>query len=497
MGMPSNRHRTRVGLGLVLALALGISTLLALRWVGREPPDPLTTVLDQPSIEPIPVVVVVLDELPLASLLDADLGVDDAAFPNFAALAAGSTWFRNTTTVATFTKEAMPALLTGRRPTDMPAPHDAVYPHNLFTMLGGSHEIVSHEALRGICSPSFCNEPKPGGPSRPFMKFFGTSPRGLDVTGFLDEIEDPTTPTLFFSHIILPHEPWRYLRDGLRYQSGSHMPAEIDPPGRGRGWAEQPWLVTQAYQRHLLQLQLTDNLLGRIVRRLKSVDLYNEALVVVTADHGHGFVPGYPKRLVREANVGYLAPVPFFMKVPGQRVGRIDDAPVQTIDVVPTIADVLNARTWKDVQGRSALTIPNDDIDRGIQSVEIDASLDLLRATVRDKFRMVGNAGFLKVVPPGSPFKVGAKIDGLSLEPVSAGYDRSPYRDIDRKAEELPVLITGRIPGGARRILVVAVNGRIGAVTRTYDVSRFQALVDPRFFADGPNRIRFFGIPGD
>ena len=50
--------------------------------------------LRQTSSLPVPVVVVVLDELPVASLMDGLGRVDAATFPNFGRLARRSTWYR-------------------------------------------------------------------------------------------------------------------------------------------------------------------------------------------------------------------------------------------------------------------------------------------------------------------------------------------------------------------------------------------------------------------
>ena len=52
-----------------------------------------------PSRSAVPIVHVVLDELPQATLADADGRIDAELFPNFARLAEESTWYRNATTV--------------------------------------------------------------------------------------------------------------------------------------------------------------------------------------------------------------------------------------------------------------------------------------------------------------------------------------------------------------------------------------------------------------
>src|SRR5207247_355902 len=95
-------------------------------------------------------------------------------------------------------------------------------------------------------------------------------------------------PTLYYLHALLPHEPYVYLRSGQQLIDDSFMPG-LKPGG---AWAEDPWPVTQVYQRHLLQVQYVDRLVGQLVARLKQEGLWDRALVIVTADHGVSFRPG-------------------------------------------------------------------------------------------------------------------------------------------------------------------------------------------------------------
>ena len=94
------------------------------------------------------VVMVVMDEFPLESLLDGSGHVDPVLFPNFAALAQGSNWYRNATAVSPLTTSAVPALLSGDYPKAPQALQTASnYPHSLFTLLGGTYDINAHEHL--------------------------------------------------------------------------------------------------------------------------------------------------------------------------------------------------------------------------------------------------------------------------------------------------------------------------------------------------------------
>ena len=65
--------------------------------------------------------------------------IDAARYPNFARLARDATWYRNATTVADYTERAVPALLTGDRPTTAALPIASDHPESLFTLLGGNY----------------------------------------------------------------------------------------------------------------------------------------------------------------------------------------------------------------------------------------------------------------------------------------------------------------------------------------------------------------------
>ena len=94
-------------------------------------------------------------------------------------------------------------------------------------------------------------------------------------------------------------------------------------------------------QRHLLQARHADVMLGVILARLQELDTYDDSLIVVTADHGAAFETGEPIRGVSPDNADSVLWVPLLVKPPGQTTGRIDDRPARTIDVLPTMADVL------------------------------------------------------------------------------------------------------------------------------------------------------------
>ena len=120
-------------------------------------------------------------------------------------------------------------------------------------------------------------------------------------------------------------------------------------------WDADGTFIGLARQRHLLQVQYVDRMVGELMRRLTASGTWDDALVVLTADHGAAFRAGQPRRAPTAATVSEIAWVPLFVKQPGQRTGSTSMANAQLIDVVPTVADVLDVPLPWQVDGRSLL----------------------------------------------------------------------------------------------------------------------------------------------
>ena len=138
--------------------------------------------------DPPDVLVLVFDALPTQTLLDGEGRVDAELFPNFAALAATSTWYRDSTTVSMFTRDAVPAILTGRfpDPTNEPDNVAASDAENLFTLLGASYDLHVGEQITRLCPEGLCPRPAASGLSR----LLGDSVDWWRGQGGGDEAED-------------------------------------------------------------------------------------------------------------------------------------------------------------------------------------------------------------------------------------------------------------------------------------------------------------------
>jgi Sulfatase len=512
------------------------------------------------------VVLVAFDEFPLSSLLRPDGSIDDVRYPNFARLAREATWYPRATTVHLSTTHAVPAILTGQAPRRGELPTLQDHPDNLFTLLGESYAIEASEQATRLCPSRYCPRSRDQVPfaDRQRGLFYdvyvgylhrvlpqslrgGLPPIGERWGGFGDEDDVDVRELvlgaldanawnaalarardnkpaqferflrslgaghggrrLWFEHALLPHSPWSLLPSGRQYGSATVVEGINDDWIR---WGTSRHLVEQALQRHLLQVGYTDRLLGRLVRRLKATGLYDRTLVIVTADHGASFRAGGFFREPSPENIADVAPVPLFVKYPGQRRGRLDRRQAKTVDIVPTIADVIGVRIPWTVDGRSLRATP---VTRrvavmGYEGHTVTADSEEVQkgvlATARRNAALFGEGS-------DSMFRLGPHKELLgrsvaTLEPTRVTDadvrldDDSQFEDVRPASAFVPARIRGEIDAPSLRVgspLAIAVNGRVAAVTTSFErggETRFTALVPETVFHERRNAVQIYSI---
>jgi hypothetical protein len=512
-----------------------------------------------PASKP-PVVVIVFDEFPVSSLMDEAGRVDSIRYPNFARLAREATWYPRATTVHEHTTAAVPAILTGRRPAADDLPTVGDHPRNLFTMLGESYRFHVSEAVTHLCPERYC--PSDRGPLRDRLRdlfddvriaylhrvlprsmtrglppvsdrWNGFDDRDLVLTArsadevdrvltrpekpavdrleqFVSEISSSTQPTLHFLHLLLPHTPWRYLPSGRQYGQAELIDGASDA---WNGWTDNRLLVEQAYQRHLLQVGYTDRVLGHLLGRLSATGLYDSALVVVAADHGASFRAGGTRRTVSRENIADIARVPLFVKYPEQRVGRVDRAPVTTVDILPTIADVLNVDVPWTYDGRSLLArgsrpslvsvAHRDGAVVRASSREVDRKQ---AATMSRKYRLFGSGSDSLFTLGRHTELLGREVRDIAVRHAAGAtveFDGESLFQNVRTAQFAPVRITGTIAGHdvpPGDELAVGVNGRVAGLSPAFRVDgaqRFSTLVLESTLRDGDNLVVLYRVHGE
>ncbi|MCC5951153.1 MAG: sulfatase-like hydrolase/transferase [Acidimicrobiia bacterium] len=357
-------HRTRLGhlLGALLVLAV-VAAGCAGSSESADPPgpeDPVvptdttitdTVALDPPPVPvdgPAPVYVLVLDEVSLVDLLH-DGALNSTRFPRFAELASRSTWYTNWTIHSGRTIHSVPAMLSGVLPRNALATPEE-YPSNAFDLLADAGwAIHGAEHNSWLCRPELCPDrlPYPEVEERQAHEVY---------EAFEVELLEGDWPqaTLHVVHLLFPHTPWQWLPDGTRYGID-------DPPNLGSRWAPDPWFSETAGRiEYLWQLGYTDVVVGQWMDAIEARGEWDEALVIVTADHGIELGASRNTRDILDDNHRELVWVPMFVKEPGQRAGRVVDEPRTATELLPIIAEAAGVALPDDVGGHERVVVTDE-----------------------------------------------------------------------------------------------------------------------------------------
>lgn len=457
-----------------------------------------------------PVVLIVLDELPTANLMTRDgQRIDSRRFPKIASFASGATWYRDNVAAGDFTAWALPGILTGNSVNELTLPTTEAQPDNLFTLLGPGRTVHSFEPLTELCPVELC----PDGHQ-------GEAPGAEHADDFIKAKYKPFAPseakdwiagipagpgTLSFVHIEVPHAPLRFLPSGQAYKPGPLiMPTDLSQ----NGWTTGEEAVAFAQSRHLLQTGYADRLVGHIMRKIRENGDFDDAMIILTADHGISFDPDDLRRDVSRTNEGATVNPPLIIKYPGQQQGLVSTSSTQSLDIYPTIADQLGAAippadgqpVDEAIDGR-VMTVTRDQM-RKITLTRNEIVGDRARVLV-DQYRRLGSGDLWHLGPKSG--LIGRRI-GKVRRKSSGRYglyvSDARIRQADRSNNFVPSLISGRLSGiGKGEVLALAWNGRIVGTTRSFEYMnrvQFGVMVPPAVMKRGRNRIALYLVgPAD
>ncbi len=516
-----------------------------------------------------PIVVVQLDEFPATTLMDGRERIDVSRYPGFGELARTATWFRNATTVYDSSERAQPAIMDGELPEEDRLPTSADHPNSIFSLFAKTHRLHVSDEDTSVCSRDLCKDERgsegyasrlesmtedlglvwlhvvapPGAEaelpsvSENWGNFGGsddaqeTAPpprrsdrarttlrnlaggRQIRFEQWIAGIEAGRKPQLALKQSLLPHVPWQYMPDGRLYRDQA---PELIPGLSNLVYGDQAQLDV-TLQRHYLQAGFADLELQRLWRRLKQEGMWDDALIVVTADHGIAFQRGlFRHRRLTRRTMGEIANVPLLIKAPGQKRGRTDDAFVETPDILPTIFEILDLDPLVKMDGRSAFSKDVRDRDwirwwvRGkFNEVRVpgDEFLRARRRIVERNTRLLGTGRD----GPDRLYRIGPHQELIGQPASAAGapldvdlVNGSDYDDVNLKSPLLPIHLVGEVrsPGEAPRDIAVAVNGTISAVGRTFRLATgagselVSVLVPPGSLREGRNRIEVLQVRG-
>jgi len=519
-----------------------------------------------------PVVVLVLDEFPAATIMRADGTINADRYPGFAELASVSSWFRNASSPHNLTPRAVPSILDGRLGDDGALPIYADHPRNLLTLLGQDVPVLRYESVTDLCPPSICETAQQRQPLSQALRDasivyghrvlpgalrdgltpidnswgdFGadndggvgsdpTSP-GSDESGddhgddgddrndgereYIEEAYSrwqglgadersplgqagivrqqidlmTSEPAVHFVHVALPHRPWVLSRTGI---STSFLPELITDPDVPAYDFEN----RMEYQLHSMQVGAVDSLIGDLLDRLRGLPTWDDTLLVVTSDHGSNLTPPDLGRMrITDTNREEVYRVPLFIKAPGQQQGVAVDASAQTIDVLPSIVDLLDAEVDWTFDGHS-LYDGTEAHTPSLVSTDVQTAVDIAVARRAD-FPSGDTWIDLAAVGPNGDL-VGRHIDDLTVGDPSE-YTMSFNQDdlfdaLPTESGTMPFALSGTVEGPAEPPeLLVAVNGRLAGVIGGYgpddDGWSFLGFVAD-LYRSGRNDVRVYEV---
>ncbi len=148
------------------------------------------------------------------------------------------------------------------------------------------------------------------------------------------------------------------------------------------------------------QLRRVDDRVGRLLERLERLGLYDSTLIVLTADHGDGFLE---HGFISHSTTPYeeLVRVPLIVKLPaGRAAGLRVAAQARLVDVMPTVLEAAGVREDLQLDGCSLLPLlrgaAGREGDCGVAVVEIAESNDAPTVALR-------TAGAKFIRRPGRP----------------------------------------------------------------------------------------------
>jgi hypothetical protein len=422
-------------------------------------------------------------------------------------------------------------------------PTSRFYPANLFTTLAPHYDIFASLRFQNLCPPRTCHDS--GTPADTVSSLlwdlglvwlhivlppavtetlppvdsdwadFGEAPgaaqrnvrgsRGQVFAKFLSAI-DARPARLHFIHSMVPHMPFEYVPSGRRYRGPDRQPRLEE--GQRLFERASPAYADALHQRHLAQVGFVDRLVGDLIRRLRDVRAYDQALVIITADHGASYREGHAKRAPQRRNLSEIIHVPLFIKLPGQRRGEVVDRIVETVDVLPTVFDVLGAKVSFQLDGRSLVDdrLPDRSFRTFIHRHRFNVERRIVPESPADraasldrKLRRFGSGDPMALyAPPGARHLLGLHVSPSALRPapdvrITLG---SPERflAVKRERDPLPLHVDGVLDTSRSAPVDVAivVNGVVAAVSQSYRQNGdhvFSTLIPETSLRDGHNSV--------
>jgi arylsulfatase A-like enzyme len=175
-----------------------------------------------------------------------------------------------------------------------------------------------------------------------------------DAGKYLEKVSKNNKPFLLFLSIETPHfskhqAPEEYLK--MYPQSELQFPKNVI--------VEKFPNLRQEMQDYYAHCTATDKAIGNLINKIKSLGLFDNSIIIFTADHGemmgsHGVRPREKQLAWDEA-----VKVPFLIRYPniGNNAGKETLTPINTPDILPTMLSLANISIPRTIEGKSISSV--------------------------------------------------------------------------------------------------------------------------------------------
>lgn len=201
----------------------------------------------------------------------------------------------------------------------------------------------------------------------------------VEASKWLDR-RDETAPFFMWVHTVDPHAPYMPPDDLRAVFAPDVVDENAGHVDRVEGLTRDPRRVTPQLIADLralydAEIAANDRTFGALIDDLQTRGLYDDALIILVADHGEEFFDHggwtHGKTLF-----GEQLDIPMIIKYPGEGGGRRINEIVQHVDLLPTILRELGLAAPEGIQGRSLQVLLTEEGRAGWENRSF-SSLDL------------------------------------------------------------------------------------------------------------------------
>lgn len=187
-----------------------------------------------------------------------------------------------------------------------------------------------------------------------------------DAEKYLEKVSKDENPFLLFISLATPH----FSKDQApeKYQE-MYPPSQLKLPENAV--TDNFPNIKQELQHYYAHCTATDEAIGRLISKIKALELFDNSIIIFTSDHGemmgsHGVRP-------REKQVAWdeAAKVPFLIRYPhiGGNAGKETFTPITTPDILPTMLSLAHVPIPGTIEGKDVAAViknPAKQIDRAV-----------------------------------------------------------------------------------------------------------------------------------